>query len=285
LILNIINVDDFKMAKRKKIKKNNENESKKSQIVKNKQLIWMLAKTDFKMRYHGSVLGYVWAILKPLLVFMILNFVFSQVIDRGGGIENYSLQLITGIIIWTFFTEGTAVGLTSFYSKSNIITKIYFPRWIVVISSTLNSLMVFLMNLIILCGFYVFYGVMPRPIGILLAILYIFAIYILILSFSFIFSPLFLKYRDLSQIWEVILQALFYASPIIYPLDLMPVEYHKIFLLNPIGMLIHYIKMVLIEGRIPSLQNHLIIFSFLAILFFSSKFYFNSTSKKIAENI
>ena len=86
------------------------------------QLLWILAKTDFKLRYHGSILGYVWALLKPLLIFLILNFVFSNLFGRG--IENYSLQLLTGIIMWNYFAEGTMVGLSSLLNKAGIITKI-----------------------------------------------------------------------------------------------------------------------------------------------------------------
>ncbi|MBU2025271.1 MAG: ABC transporter permease [Patescibacteria group bacterium] len=257
--------------------------------IKNRQnyshLIWTLAKTDFKMRYHGSVLGYIWAILKPLFLFLILNFVFSQVIGRGAGIPHYSLQLITGLILWNFFAEGTMAGLTSFISKANIVTKIYFPRWIVIIASTLNSLLVFLASLIIMIGFFIFYGVHPSPVEILTAAFYIFGIYILIFSFSLIAAPLYLKFRDLAQIWEVLTQALFFAAPIIYPLSILPEKYHKLVLLNPMGILIHYSKIVLIEHRFPGFDNHLILITLVLSLLAAGLIFFNKKEKRIAENI
>jgi ABC-type polysaccharide/polyol phosphate export permease len=259
---------------------------KKYPISKNRnQLIWALAKTDFKMRYHGSFLGYVWGLLKPLLIFSILNFVFSFIINRGAGIENYSLQLITGLVFWNFFSEGTMSGLISLHSKAGIISKIYFPRWIVIISSTLNNLLVFLLSLIILVIFFLYYNVIPAPTVILITFFYTCLIYTLVVSFSFIAAPLYLKYRDISQIWEVALQFLFFAAPIVYPLQLLPEKYHKIILLNPIGILIHYIKMVLIENRYPSFKNNVILILMLAGLFTVSWLYFKKASKKIVENL
>ena len=107
-----------------------------------KELIWMLAKTDFKLRYHGSALGYVWAILKPLLMFTILNFVFSELFNsRGNGIPHYSLQLLVAIILFNFFSEGTSAGMNSLLTKSQLVTKIYVPRWTIIVAATINSAM------------------------------------------------------------------------------------------------------------------------------------------------
>jgi len=249
------------------------------------ELIWVLAKTDFKMRYHGSVLGYLWAILKPLFIFLILNFVFSHLIGKGAGIEHYSLQLITGIILWNFFAEGTTAGLSAFLDKSSLVTKIYFPRLIVVIASTLNSLLVFAMNLIILAAFFMFYQVLPTPAAVLTAILYMFAIYVVVIAFSLIAAPLYLKFRDLKQIWEVMLQVLFFAAPIVYPLTVIPTQYHKLILLNPMGIIIHYSKIVLIENRFPSAANQAILVGMLLGLLVVGAAYFMKVESRIAEDI
>ncbi|MBD3300118.1 MAG: hypothetical protein GF347_02090 [Candidatus Moranbacteria bacterium] len=259
-------------------------------IVKDKrtdylQIMWMLAKTDFKLRYHSSVLGYFWAILKPLMIFLILNFVFSQVIGRGAGIEHYPLQLITGVIIWSFFAEGTTAGLSSLLQKSNIITKVYFPRWIVVVASTLNSLMIFSMNLFILVGFFLYYKVYPGFFDIISALIFFLIIYLLILTIAFILSPLYLKFRDLLQIWEVILQGLFYASPIIYPLSLMPAKFQKIILLNPIARLIDNVKRVLVFDQKADISSTIIFVLILSSIFLIGLYYFKSVSKGVAEDI
>jgi ABC-type polysaccharide/polyol phosphate export permease len=112
-----------------------------------RELIWMLAKTDFKLRYHGSVLGYLWALLKPLLTFLVLNFVFSSIFaTRGAGTEFYSLQLLVAVVMMAFFSEGTSAGMQSLLTKSQLVTKIYVPRWTIIFASTLNAAMIYVMK-------------------------------------------------------------------------------------------------------------------------------------------
>src|ERR1035437_759325 len=123
-----------------------------------RELVLRLAKTDFKLRYHSSILGYVWAILKPLLMFTILNFVFSTLFHLGG-INNpyYPLELLTGLLLFNFFAEGTMTGMMSLVSKAQLVTKIYVPRWTIVLGSTMNALFIFGMNLIVLAVFFAIY--------------------------------------------------------------------------------------------------------------------------------
>ena len=194
-----------------------------------KELIFRLARTDFKLRYRGSVLGYVWAILRPLLLFTILNFVFSSVFNfKNSGTPLYSLELITALLLFQFFAEGTTAGMNSLLSKSQLVTKIYVPRWTLIISSTINSLFVFGMNLIVLALFFVLYGIVPSIESLFVFVGYVALLYILIVSFSFITAPLFVRFRDLSMIWEVLLSVLMYAAPIVYPLTMMPEHIQKI---------------------------------------------------------
>ena len=190
-----------------------------------KELIWILAKTDFKLRYHGSVLGYLWALLKPLLTFAILNFVFSSMFNpRGTGISTYSLQLLVGLIMFYFFAEGTTAGMASLLSKAQLVTKIYVPRWTIILASTLNATLIFLMNLAVIVFFFAIKGFMPSISAILMFFVFSIFIYILILSFALITAPLYVKFRDLAMIWEVIIMIIMYASPIIYPLVTLPAK-------------------------------------------------------------
>lgn len=135
-----------------------------------KELIWMLAKTDFKLRYQGSFLGYLWALLKPLLTFTILNFVFSSIFNPRNteGVSTYSLELIVGLMMFYFFSEGTSAGLNSLVSKAQLVTKIYVPRWAIIIASTVNATMIFLMNLIVIVFFFALKGFMPSMASIFL---------------------------------------------------------------------------------------------------------------------
>ncbi len=251
-----------------------------------KELIWVLAKTDFKLRYQGSVLGYVWALLKPLLTFAILNFVFSSIFNpRNTGTEYFSIQLLIGIMMFNFFSEGTSSGLMSLMSKSALVTKIYIPRWTIILASTLNSLLIFLMNLIVIVAFFVYYQFMPSFSAIALFAFFIILTYILILIFSFFSAPLFLKFRDLQQIWDVLLSALFYASPIVYPLSILPEWSHKVILSNPIAFIIHYTKNSLIENRLPDFLRVSMFLVFLLLAGAISFLVYRKLEKRIAETI
>lgn len=250
-----------------------------------KELIWVLAKTDFKLRYHSSVLGYFWALLKPLLMFAVLNFVFSSIFNsKSTGSEYYSLQLLTALMMFHFFSEGTETGMNSLLDKSQLVTKIYVPRWTIILASTINATLIYLMNLIIIVGFFVWKGFMPSFLAILMFVFFSFLIYILVLSFSLIMAPLYVKFRDLLMIWEVIITILMYASPIIYPLTMLPEYIQKILLINPIAFIIHFTKESL-NGHFPDLWQFgtfvVGAFSFFAF----SLFLYKKLSGNIAESL
>jgi len=251
-----------------------------------RELIWTLAKTDFKLRYHGSALGYVWAILKPLLMFLILNFVFSSIFNvKNSGIEHYSLQLLTSIMLFNFFSEGTMAGLGSLISKSTLVTKIYVPRWTIIVAATLNALLIFLMNLIVIALFFAWYEFWPGVLPVVTFFLYIILTYLVILGFSFMAAPLYVKFRDLTQIWEVVVSAMFYASPIVYPLSLLPIEYHSIILINPMAYIIHFTKMALTENHYAPVWQNLLFATIVIIFFFIGTVAYRKMEAKIAENI
>jgi len=251
-----------------------------------KELIWMLAKTDFKLRYHGSALGYVWALLKPLLTFAILNFVFSSVFNpRGTGADTYSLQLLVGLIMFYFFSEGTSAGMGSLLTKAQLVTKIYVPRWTIILASTLNATMIFLMNLLVIVFFFAIKGFMPSLGAIGMFLLFSVFIYIIVLSFSLITAPLYVKFRDLAMIWEVLLMIILYASPIIYPLVTLPVKYHQLILLNPLAFIIHFTKESLINNHFATFGQYAVFISIVFGAFFLSIFSYKKLIPKVAEEI
>jgi len=256
----------------------------KKEYKNTKELIWLLAKTDFKLRYQGSVLGYVWAILKPLALFAILNFVFSSLFNaRNNGMPYYSLELLTGLLLFNFFAEGTMSGLTSLVSKAQLVTKIYIPRWILVLSATLNSFFIFLANLVVLAIFFISAGMMPSLAGIGIFLGYTILLYILVVVFSFLVAPLYVRFRDLSMIWEVLLSIIMYASPIIYPLTLMSPKIQKILLISPVAFLIYFAKQGLIFKHFASLGQNLAFVAFIIICMGVSILIFRKTSRVVAE--
>lgn len=251
-----------------------------------RELVLRLAKTDFKLRYHGSALGYIWAILRPLLMFTILNFVFSSIFNfRNSGTPYYPLELLTALLMFQFFSEGTIQGMNSLLSKAQLVTKIYVPRWTIILSSTINALFVFGMNLLVLIVFFVIYKVSPSLSAIFMFLFYSLLLYALIVAFSFLTAPLFIRFRDLSMIWEVLLSVLLYASPIIYPLTFMPEHIQKIMLFNPLAFIIHFSKRGLIENYFTDISNILYMVVGVALIFAFSLFIYKRSEKHVAENI
>ncbi|MDP2691966.1 MAG: ABC transporter permease [bacterium] len=244
-------------------------------------LIWMLAQTDFKLRYQGSVLGFLWALLKPLFVFAILNLVFSHLF--ASSVEHYSLQLLMGILMWNFFAEGTSVGLTALMTKAHILTKIPFPRWIVIVAASLQSLMSFFINILIFFGAFVLFGV-PIALWQLFAfVFYLVLLYVIVLGFSFFASPLFVRFRDLNQIWEVLLTGGFYAAPIIYPLRVLPEWLQPWMYLNPMTFLIEHSKGVLFSGLLSRADHHAFYVSVVVLGFVLALGFFRKFERRVVE--
>ncbi len=251
-----------------------------------RELIWMLAKTDFKLRYHGSVLGYAWALLKPLITFMVLNFVFSSIFaQRGIGTEYYSLQLLVAVIMMSFFSEGSMAGMQSLLHKSQLVTKIYIPRWTIILASTLNSAMIYIMNLLIVVAFFVWHQFIPSFASVLLFILFSVLIYVLVVIFAFLTAPLYVKFRDLVMIWEVLLQIIFYATPVFYSLQLMPPALQQILLVNPMAFIVHFTKESLIMNHFPEVWQLLVFIAFIIIMGLISTVAYRTLVRRVAEEI
>lgn len=248
------------------------------------EIIWMLAKTDLKMRYQGSWLGAVWVFLKPFCLFLVMNFVFNNLFFKDT--PDYSMRLLIAIILWSFFAETTMTGMLSLLAKSQILKKIYMPKWIVIFSSTLHSAIAFLFNLIILFLFlFFYYNLFPGILHILMFVVYIFLIYGISLTFAFITAPIFIRIRDLNQIWEVLLQVLFYASPIIYPITAVPARIQSVLYLNPMTLLIEHSKIALVDNGFARI-DHLIIFTgIFLVCFFASLLMLRKTSKNLIESM
>jgi len=244
-------------------------------------LVWVLAKTDFKLRYQGSVLGIIWALLKPLFLFVILNLVFSHLF--ASQTEHYSLQLLTGIFLWNFFAEATMGGLTSLMNKSHLLTKIAFPRWIIVVAASLQSLMTFLITIVILFGACMIAGVTFQFWQLLMFAYYMLLLYILVLGFSFFAAPFFLRFRDFNQIWDVLLMGGFYAAPIIYPLAALPVWLQPWLYLNPMTFLIEHAKDLLFAGNVSRLDHHLIYSAVVLAVFLFGYWFFRKFESRVVE--
>lgn len=228
----------------------------KSRILKNKvknnfryiDLIRELAITDFKLKYQGSVAGYLWSLAKPLMVFGVLYMVFNVFVKIGSTIPHYPLYLLLGVILWSYFAEATTVGMGSIVGKGDMIRKVYFPRIVLIISSSISAVITLLLNLLIVFIFMIFAKLIPNVVEIIVFLLLIAELYLLTLGISLILSSLFVKYRDIGHIWEVLIQVLFYATPIIYPLAIIPVKFQKFLVLSPIAQIVQDARWLLITN-------------------------------------
>jgi len=218
-----------------------------------------LTKTDFKLRYQGSVLGYLWALLRPLMMFAILYVVFSKLLRFGGDIPHYPVYLLTGTVLWSFFTECTNQGIQAIVQRGDLLRKISFPKYIVVVSTTFTALINLLINLVVVVIFAILNGVTPSFSWLMVPIL-IFELYILALGISFLLGSINVRFRDIASIWDVCIQALFYAVPIIYPVSMVAntsALAAKLIILNPIAQAIQDIRYCLITSETITMWNYI----------------------------
>lgn len=263
---------------------------------RNKALLRELVKTDFKLRYQASALGYAWSLLKPLGLFGILYIVFVKFLNVGEAVPHFPVYLLLGIVLWTFFTEATFGALGSIVGRGSIIRKIKFPKYIIVISGTINAFINLMFNLAVVLVFALLTGV-EFGTRIFLAPLLILELYILALGVGLWLSALYVKLRDISHIWEVLMQGAFYATPILYPINIIIDQFPdklwipQVILLNPVAQIIQGARYSLITDQtittssIVSWPYSYIPFAAVLLILVTGAGYFRKHSKDFAENI
>ena len=179
-----------------------------------------LVKTNFKLRYQGSYLGVLWSVLQPLMLFAVMYVVFVKFLKFTDGTPTFPISLLCGTCLWQFFTESTSMGMRSIVDRGDLLRKIHFPNYIIVAATTMGSMISLAINLgvVILFGFFAHAHYTWRVITVIPSILQLYAIS---LGVALLLGSLYVYFRDIGHIWDVILQALFYATPIIYPLSMV----------------------------------------------------------------
>jgi ABC-2 type transport system permease protein len=181
-------------------------------------LLWLMSVTEFKRSYFGTVLGYVWSLVRPLLLFLILLFVFTRVFRVGSQVPNYPVLLLLNIVVFTFFQEATQNAVGSVVAQEGIVRKTQFPRLVIPLSIVLTATFNFFLNLIVVFIFILAWGVNPTwtwflfPLALLVLLL-------LTTGVSMVLSALYVRFRDVMIIWTVFTSVLFYGTPILYPLN------------------------------------------------------------------
>ena len=217
-------------------------------------LLWLMSATEFKRAYFGTVFGYVWSLVRPLMLFGVLLFVFTKVFRVGSGLPYYPVLLLLGIVLYTFFQEATQNSVTSVVAQEGIVRKTQFPRLVIPLATVFTALFNLGLNLVIVLVFILAWGVDPTwtwflfPVA--LAALFVFGA-----AVSMMLSVLFVRFRDVAIIWTVVAQMLFYATPILYPLGekgLNDPSIEHILMINPLAVIFEQVRVWMIEPDAPT---------------------------------
>ncbi|MGC1851828.1 MAG: ABC transporter permease [Solirubrobacterales bacterium] len=214
-------------------------------------LLWLMSVTEFRRVYFGTVLGYVWSLVRPLMLFAVLLFVFTKVFKVGSDLPYYPVLLLTGIVLFTFFQEATQNSVTSVVAQEGVVRKTQFPRLVIPLAVVLTAAFNLSLNLVVVFGFVLAWGVDPTWTWLLLpiplALIFVFAG-----AVSMALSVLYVRFRDVLIIWTVVAQVLFYATPILYPIGFVPEAYRQLIFINPLAPIFEQVRVWAIEPNAPT---------------------------------
>ncbi len=215
-------------------------------------LLWLMSSTEFKRTYFGTVLGYVWSLIRPLMLFAVLLFVFTKIIRLGSGVNNYAVLLLLNVVLFTFFSEATSAAVGSVVGQEGVVRKTQFPRLVIPLAVVLTAFFNLCLNLLIVFVFILVWGIDPTwswllfPVG--LAMLFVFTT-----AVSVLLSVLYVRFRDVMIIWTVLAQVLFYATPVIYPIEIIENEtYRDVIFLNPLAPIFEQIRVWVLDPAAPT---------------------------------
>jgi ABC-2 type transport system permease protein len=216
-------------------------------------LLWLLSVTEFKRTYFGTVLGYVWSLIRPLMLFGVLLFVFTKVFKIGSKLPDYPVLLLLGIVLFTLFSEATQNAVTSVVSQEGVVRKTQFPRLVIPLATVLTSSFNFCLNLVVVFVFILAWGVDPTWTWLLFPFA-VLALFVFTCAVSTMLSVLYVRFRDVAIIWVVLSQVLFYATPVLYPIELLEdPQIEHLLMLNPLAVIFEQVRVwILAEPTAPT---------------------------------
>lgn len=250
------------------------------ELWQRRSLVILLAINDVKLRYRNSILGFLWTFLEPMLMLSVLYFVFTNIMKNNT--EHYALYLLLGLILWYMFSRSTTMGLSSLVDRSGIIQKIYFRRELIIISSCLSA---FLMMIFEFAAFGAFMGIFKfvPPVTVVILPLILIDLFVLSLGFSLFLSSLYVYFRDVKFIWQVVLQAGFFLSPIIYEMKMIPENIRWIVNLNPLIPILNISHDAVLYGNLPDVWTIIQIILSTTIIFIIGFVVFKIKDKHLVE--
>ena len=252
-------------------------------------LLRQLVKSDFKLRYQGSLLGYLWSLLRPMGIFITLYIVFVKFLRIGGDIPNFSIYLLLGIVLWNFFLETTNGSVTAIVSRGEVIRKISFPKYVIILAVSLAAMINLVINLGIVALFMVYLKI-DISFNLVFLPLVIGQLYVVALALGFFLAAAYVKFRDIGHIWDVVSQAAFYGTPILYPITLVPEYAAKLLLLNPLAQIIQDARFIVVTEQTTTINQvygdhriRLLTYGLSLLMLVAAALYFKHHSKGFAE--
>jgi ABC-2 type transport system permease protein len=212
-------------------------------------LLWLMSVTEFKRVYFGTVLGYLWSLIRPLMLFAVLLAIFTQVFKVGSNLEFYPVMLLLGIVLYGFFQEATTIAVTSVVGQEGVVRKTQFPRLVIPLSVVITGAFNLGLNLIVVFVFVLAFGVDPTWTWLLFPFA-LAALFTLTAAVGMALSVLYVRFRDVAIIWTVVAQVLFYATPVLYPIGpggLGGEKLERLLMINPLAVILEQIRHWVIE--------------------------------------
>jgi ABC-type polysaccharide/polyol phosphate export permease len=247
-----------------------------------RELLFNLARREITQRYKQSVLGYAWVILNPLFQLLVLTFVFSTIFRVASFNVPYIIFLIVGLLPWNFFAQSMSSASNALVGNASLITKIYFPREILVYGTIMAKIVDFFYSCLVLVFFFIFYQIPLTPQTIW--VLPIFSIQLIFTAaLSLLTSSFNLFYRDIQYLLNLIISLWFYLTPILYPIEQFPEKYRWIFIFNPMSVIINAYRQTVLGGGEPNLNSLGIAALMSIVLFVISFLIFKKSEGKFAD--
>lgn len=254
------------------------------------ELTWTLAVTDWRLRFYGSALGYLWTLARPFAFFGVIYIVFTEVAKIGNDVKDYGICILFSMVLFQFFGEATNGSVTAVVRRENLLRKMRFPRLVIPTVVVLSSLFELGLTLCAVLVFLLISGIWPTwgwlELIPLAALLTVFAS-----GLGLLFSVLYVRFRDVSPIWDVLGQILFYISPILYVASTVPDEWRELYMLNPIACILTQMRHALIDSNAPTAIDEIggwaIVFPLLLVVatFAIGLWTFIREAPKVAENL
>jgi ABC-2 type transport system permease protein len=215
-------------------------------------LLWLISMTEFKRVYFGTVLGYLWSLMRPLMLFGVLLFVFTKVFRIGSEeVEHYPVLLLMGIVLYTFFQEASSNAVTSVMAKESVVRKTQFPRLVIPLATVVTGAFNLGLNMVVVFAFVFAFGIDPMWTWLLLPVAFA-VLFVFTAAVSAALAVLYVRFRDIAIIWLVAAQVLFYGTPILYPVTAFDSETTEhLLMVNPLAVIFQQVRVWVLEPQAP----------------------------------